>query len=77
MKNLLLLITLITLSCNPPEEPAVTYYNHDSTDGQILKIVSTQSGIISQEFEEAEWEVEPTDMTTSQSDYEKLCNLVK
>lgn len=73
MKNLLL---LITLSCNPPEEPAVTYYNHDSTDGQILKIVSTQSGIISQEFEEAEWEVEPV-MTTSQSDYEKLCNLVK
>ena len=78
MKYLLLLITLIILSCNPPEEPAVTYYNHDSTDGQILKIISTQGGIISQEFEEAEWEVEPvTDMTTSQSDYEKLCNLVK
>lgn len=77
MKNLLLLITLITLSCNPPEEPAVTYYNHDSKDGQILKIVSTQEGIISQEFKDAEWEVERTDMTVSQSDYEKLCNLVK
>lgn len=78
MKYLLLLITLITLSCNPPEEPVVTFYNHNSTDGYILKIVSTQDGIISQEFEEAEWEVEPvTDMTTSQSDYEKLCNLVK
>lgn len=78
MKYLLLLITLITLSCNPPEEPVVTFYNHNSTDGYILKIVSTQDGIISQEFEVAEWEVEPVaDMTTSQSDYEKLCNLVK
>mgnify|MGYP003405357093 FL=1 len=78
MKYLLLLITLITLSCNPLEEPVVTFYNHNSTDGYILKIVSTQDGIISQEFKEAEWEVEPvTDMTTSQSDYEKLCNLVK
>ena len=51
MKNLLLLITLITLSCNSPEEAVVTYYNHNPTDGQILKIVSTQEGIISQEFE--------------------------
>jgi hypothetical protein len=78
MKNLLLLITLITLGCIPQKEPVVTYYNHDSTDGYILKIVSTQEGIISQEFEKAKWEVKPvTDTTVSQSDYEKLCNLVR
>lgn len=56
MKNLLPLMTLITLSCNPPSEPSVTYYNHDSTDGVILKIVSDDNGIISQDYEEAEWE---------------------
>lgn len=64
MKYTLLLITLITLSCNPPEEPSVTFYNHDSTDGYILKIVSTQDGIISQEWEEAEWENVVKDTTT-------------
>ena len=59
MKNLLLLITLITLSCNSPSESSVTYYNHDSTDGIILKIVSDDNGIISQDYEEAEWEEVP------------------
>jgi len=64
MKYTLLLITLITLGCNPPEEPCVTYYNPDSTDGYTLKITSTQSGIISQEFVEAEWEDVVKDTTT-------------
>ena len=71
MKNLLLLITLITLSCNPPEEPIITYYNHDSTDGQITKIVSDEHGIISQEQVEAEWEDVP-EVSTEMSSYETL-----
>lgn len=63
MKNLLLLITLITLSCNQPE-PFVTFYNADSTDGYILKIISDESGIISQELEDAEWENVTVDTTS-------------
>ena len=63
MKILLLLITLITLSCNQPE-PSVTFYNADSTDGYILKIISDESGIISQELENAEWENVIVDTTS-------------
>lgn len=74
MKNLLLLITLITLSCNPPSEPSVTYYNHDSTDGWVTKIVSDDSGVISQEQVEADWETVPK-INIGMSNYEILVEL--
>lgn len=73
MKNLLLLITLITLSCNQPE-PSVTFYNADSTDGYILKIISDESGIISQELEDAKWENVTVDTT---SKYNMLARISK
>lgn len=75
MKHLLILITLLTLGCNPPSEPSITYYNHDSTDGQITKIISDEHGIVSQEQVEAEWEEVVKDTTTGR--YNTLVRIVE